>query len=184
MRDMSGLPKRFAVRPPATLSRLSGPQNSPFGFRCYLRVRGVVRACVAVGTFPRVDELICVPVSVPVLTFAAVMASFLTFAVVTAFFFSCLEPTEFLPSVNATALPPSASTMAMTARTWADEMRTFKEMIEPGKSIDARGGAAETTRDGRVRQGASTRLSRWLEILDQGERTFGSSPDHVLIPAT
>ena len=49
------------------------------------------------GTVPRVEASICVPVSVPFLTLAAVTASFLIFAVVTAFFFSCFAPILFLP---------------------------------------------------------------------------------------
>ena len=90
------------------------------GGRCQPSGAAIELARVATGTVPRVAELIWVPVSVPGLTLAAVIALFFTFGVVTAFFFSCFGPTVFLPRVDAAiAPPPRAVKRAIVATTFA-----------------------------------------------------------------
>ena len=77
-------------------------------------------ARLATGTVPSVEALIWVPVIVPGLILAPVIALFFTFGVVTAFFFSCFGPTLFLPRVDAAiAPPPRAMKRASVATTFA-----------------------------------------------------------------
>src|SRR5947208_3671186 len=104
---------------PAPFSKVGSP-GAPI--RWVGSAGGIEFAVSADGTVPNLARLICLPVIVPFLIFAAVTASFLILEVITAFFFSCLLPTLFLPSA-AQAVPVNAQISATMATIIAGDGR-------------------------------------------------------------